>query len=320
MKSHSLLTPDIARLCKSARQGFALVVTLLLMVVLAVVAVGLLTLSSIAMRSSAQSTSMAIARANARLALMLAIGELQKNAGPDQRVTARSDILNENIANPRLTGVWKSWEIKATAPPLPAEYEKSARDAKFLGWLVSGTDPTATRQIDFASKAPAAPVTLWGTGTLGDKAPATRFVSAAKVPLSSSPGAFAWAVLDEGLKARVNTPFADGAAAEGAKTAQLGAGERPGIEFLPGLGALERKFYHQASQEFTSRGYGEARDAAGKILASAVCEAVLQRVPEWLGPADLVETTPAALASQANKTFGRRFLITPFRWLARGEI
>jgi hypothetical protein len=34
----------------------------------------------------------------------------------------------------------------------------------------------------------------------------------------------------------------------------------------------------------------------------------------------LVETTPAALASQANKTFGRRFLITPFRWLARGEI
>ncbi len=278
MKPHSLLPPDIARLCKSARQGFALVVTLLLMVVLAVVAVGLLTLSSIAMRSSAQSTSMAIARANARLALMLAIGELQKNAGPDQRVTARSDVLNENIANPRLTGVWKSWEIKATAPPLPAEYEKSARDAKFLGWLVSGTDPTATRQIDFASKASAAPVTLWGTGTLGAKAPATGFVSAAKVPLSASPGAFAWAVLDEGIKARVNTPFADGAAAEGAKTAQLGAGERPGIEFLPGLGALERKFYHQASQEFTkiSKGISPSNfQLAAETLAPGTREALM---------------------------------------------
>jgi hypothetical protein len=275
MKTHSLLPQEVARISRTYDQGFALVVTLLLLVLLAMVGVGLLTLSSTSLRTSAQSQSMATARANARLALMLAIGELQKSAGLDQRVTARADVLNENIANPRLTGVWKSWEIKATTPPLPAEYEKTARDAKFLGWLVSGTDPAATRQIDFASKASSSPVTLWGTGTLGAKAPATSFVSAAKVPLSSSPGAFAWAVLDEGIKARVNTPFADGAAAEGAKTAQLGAGERPGIEFLPGLAALDRKFYNQTSQEFIriSKGISPSNfQLAAESLAPATRE------------------------------------------------
>ena len=46
----------------------------------------------------------------------------------------------------------------------------------------------------------------------------------------------------------------------------------------------------------------------------------MQRFPEWLDPADPVETAPAALTSQANKTFGRRFLITSLRWLNPKEI
>ena len=74
------------------------------------------------------------------------------------------------------------------------------------------------------------------------------------------------------------------------------------------------------SDTFTIRGYGEARDAAGKILARATCEAVVQRFPEWLDPADPVETAPAELKSRTNKTFGRRFVITLFRWLNPHEI
>jgi hypothetical protein len=74
------------------------------------------------------------------------------------------------------------------------------------------------------------------------------------------------------------------------------------------------------SDTFTVRGYGEARDANGKVLARATCEAVVQRFPDWLDPADKVETLPVSLASESNKTFGRRFLITTLRWLSPNEI
>ena len=75
--------------------GFALIITLALMVLLTLIVVGLLSLSSVAMRTAADGSAMATARANARLALMLALGELQRSAGVDQRVTARADVLDE---------------------------------------------------------------------------------------------------------------------------------------------------------------------------------------------------------------------------------
>lgn len=109
------------------------------------------------------------ARANAKQALKLAIGKLQETAGPDQRVTARADILDSNIARPLLTGVWNSWEIQASAPPTASDYQSAAKGAKFVGWLVSNPDATAATQIGFANQTPASPVTLMGTGTLGGK-------------------------------------------------------------------------------------------------------------------------------------------------------
>ena len=74
------------------------------------------------------------------------------------------------------------------------------------------------------------------------------------------------------------------------------------------------------SDTFTIRGYGEAKDASGKILASAVCEAVVQRFPEWVDPTDPVETAVADLKSLSNKKFGRRFQISSLRWLNSSEI
>jgi hypothetical protein len=47
---------------------------------------------------------------------------------------------------------------------------------------------------------------------------------------------------------------------------------------------------------------------------------VVQRVPEWLDALDPAAAPPAALQSQANKTFGRRFVIASFRWLSPDEI
>ncbi|MGB2429464.1 MAG: hypothetical protein ACPIGG_08250, partial [Akkermansiaceae bacterium] len=81
---------------KTARQvpGFALVATVSMMVLLTLVALGMLSLSTIEQRSSGENEeNMRIARANARMALMIALGELQEAAGPDQRVTATASIL-----------------------------------------------------------------------------------------------------------------------------------------------------------------------------------------------------------------------------------
>ncbi|MBC8128009.1 MAG: hypothetical protein H8M99_12785 [Gloeobacteraceae cyanobacterium ES-bin-144] len=243
-------------------RGFALIVTLSLMILLTIIAVGLLTLSSISLRTASKDNDLATARANARMALMLALGELQKSAGPDQRVTARADVLDTDPANqsknPRLTGVWRSTEIQAGTLPTDADYQKSARDAKFLGWLTSSIDNKA-RQIDFAKDtvltttgSPAPAVTLWDKGSLGPAMMPADMVLASKIPTSPSRGAVAWAIMDEGVKVRINTPYVDGAVTKGAQTAQLGSGERPNVSSIKGLDKLDRKFFEKSAKEFAT--------------------------------------------------------------------
>ena len=91
-------------------RGFALIATILLMVLLAMITVGTLSLSVVTLRTGTQDSAQGVARANARMALMIAIGELQKQAGPDQRITASSSIVSSgSIPNPNWTGVLDSW-------------------------------------------------------------------------------------------------------------------------------------------------------------------------------------------------------------------
>ena len=259
-----------------------MIITLTLMVLLTLLVVGLLSLSGVALRTSAEGAAMATARSNARLALMLALGELQRSAGLDQRVTARADILDEKIVNPQLTGVWESVEIKATAPPAAADYKLPAKDAKFKAWLVSYSDPAISRKAGFARETVISPVTLWGKGSVGDKALTKDSVNATKVALTAtskakSTGALAWAVLDEGIKARVNTPYTANANSVAAKTVQLGAGERPGVEFIDGLSGLERSLFNKDKPEFATiekgisrLNYGLSAKELGKITSEAL--------------------------------------------------
>ncbi len=164
--------------------GFALVVTLSLMILLTVIAVGLLTLSSISLRASSQGQAMTMAQANARLALMLAIGEVQKSAGADQRITAAADILP--AAKPaapgraRWTGVWDTSDFN------PAKPETKA----FVRWLVSD-NPSAPAD---ATAGTSADDVLVFQGK-----DAANSVRVPKVTVTS--GAYAYWVEDEGLKA-----------------------------------------------------------------------------------------------------------------------
>jgi hypothetical protein len=75
------------------------------------------------------------------------------------------------------------------------------------------------------------------------------------------------------------------------------------------------------SDYFRVRAYGEARDAGGKVVARAWCEAFVQRRANFVDPVDRPETRlDDAAMKEVNKTFGRRFDLVSFRWLAPGEI
>ena len=105
------------------RRGFALVVTLSLMVLLTVVAVGLLSLSAVSLRASSRGEAMSAARANARMALMLALGTLQKELGPDQRISAPGGQQlgeEDKSSGGRWIGVYDAWPVGKETRPSPA--------------------------------------------------------------------------------------------------------------------------------------------------------------------------------------------------------
>lgn len=72
---------------------------------------------------------------------------------------------------------------------------------------------------------------------------------------------------------------------------------------------------------FKIRANGEATRADGNgVLARAWCEAVVQRVPDFVDSKDAAETVLASLTSPANVTFGRRFNLVSLRWLNEQEL
>lgn len=64
---------------------------------------------------------------------------------------------------------------------------------------------------------------------------------------------------------------------------------------------------------FRIRGYGEARDAGGAVIARAWCEAVVQRAPDYMDSTEAAEIQ--APKKPSNKQFGRRFHCLSVRWL-----
>ena len=224
------------------KPGFALIATLSIMVLLVLLSVGLLSLSTVALRSSASVASTAEAQANARLALALALGELQKAAGPDQRITAAAGILNDSAqsssqGNPYWTGVWNSWTARTDnkvdevsehstiassgAMGMHPTYQKGRED-HFRRWLVSG-DVEITTKLETATSSAIAKVArpskdddsvlLVGDGTLGKNSDSSRHVATKLMRLNENGetnGRVGWWVGDESLKAAISPdPYAD---------------------------------------------------------------------------------------------------------------
>lgn len=194
-----------------ARRGFALVISLSLMVLLTVLAVGLLGLSAISLRSSGAGEARSEAQANARMALMLAIGELQTSMGPDQGVSARASVINRNAAEPNMLGAWGGWHWQPGTPG-PNYSEKKT---KFRGWLVSTPEPESASDVDMAGSEFKDPVWLVNPATVGTPTGSGEVgprLRADRVPMKISDtrsGAFAWGVMDESQKAPIHLEDTD---------------------------------------------------------------------------------------------------------------
>ena len=169
------------------------------------------------------------AKKHALLALKSALSQLQREAGPDQRVTATADLFNTNpslpnVSQPYWTGVWKTFNPAWTYDParssawnriqpldikMPGQSTPILRDwstnATNVVWLVSGaTDNTSINPFHFGALSPLNSVTMatgWGGGSNTVSVPLVSITNRTTAP---STGRYAYWVSDEGVKAKVN--------------------------------------------------------------------------------------------------------------------
>jgi hypothetical protein len=194
-----------------SKRGFALIATISIMGLLIMVALGMLSLSTVELRSSQNERAMAEAQANARMALIIAIGELQRQMGADQRISMTADqrmpdggdgsTSSAANGNRHWTGVYDSWPS--------TEEDRPATSSAFRSWLVSGASnlrsqeatPDATLAIDES-------IELVGAGTMGPSDP-SQWVRVPAVDVQAGTnreGRLAWWVGDQGVKAAMSTP------------------------------------------------------------------------------------------------------------------
>ncbi|MBT8036050.1 MAG: hypothetical protein KJO21_00770 [Verrucomicrobiae bacterium] len=224
------------------RSGFALVATVSVMALLVMTALAMLTLSAVELKALSRERHQSTARANARIALMLAINQLQKHAGPDRCVTARASILEDAtssrcLQNRNWLGVWSTtyqsgdvdWPVIGKAPTSDAGNSPYSRSGAYedlrhtlaglhhgawrkelhRAWLVSqrSTELDVCATLDPKRDHV---VEIVGRGALGDAMPLEDYhknrVLVEKVDLQGM-GACAWYVSDNNQKASVDPLF-----------------------------------------------------------------------------------------------------------------
>jgi len=262
--NHCSLNPHHSQptcFAQSRPRGFALVVVLSLMVLLTVLGVGLLGLSAVSLRTSAQGEALSLAKTNARLAMMLALNELQQEAGPDQRITAPAAVIandgagrspdtasfdarttDGSFAESRWLGSWDAWTDWLNDSGIEKTYQRGRQPA-FRRWLVS--HPEAETLADFnAAKngfSNLAMARIVGTGTLGPDASEADHVSVPMVSISGpGKGGFGWWISGNNQRALVNhandghpDPGTTGSAAN-----RMACQPSVGLDWLEGLEAV----------------------------------------------------------------------------------
>lgn len=210
------------------KRGFALVAALMMMILLVIVAVALLSLSSISLRSTSMENAAKTAKSNARLAIFLALADLQKHVGVDQSVTADASILGDDVPRPSMVGVWASHQDTIAEAPSQSgpDYSDMKGDSNFKGWLVSKplSDAVNETRNYGSSNAGSNSVPLYFEKEDGHQ----MNVDLVQIEGNSrNKGAYAWAVSQAATKASINT---GGEFEDRYVNAPLQAPDRPNLE------------------------------------------------------------------------------------------
>ena len=214
---HTYHSSPVSR--KKQKKGFALIATLTLMMLLAMLAVAIMATAASQNRIALQTMLQAEARQQALVGLDAAIGELQVELGPDQRVTASSSILSKDDGSQaqHLLGVWNSWDgpiygksKSGHGGKISSTYEKG-RSSMFRRWLISSRNRNATRTMgnpgSLCSRDPGRRICLVGEGTLGKSLSPQHYVYADLLSMPSlgkNEACFAWWVGGENQKAKIS--------------------------------------------------------------------------------------------------------------------
>ncbi len=175
-----------------------MLITITLLAFLVILLVGLATYTRVETAIAGNTQRQAQARQNALFALNVAVAQLQKQAGPDTRVTTTAAVIDGAVAQKRrYTGVWDTTAAPGTAPV----------------WLASGLETGAT--IDVTANIGAANrIELVGTNTDGTNAANNTYAALQNITAPGVPGRtgnatigrYAWWIGDNGVKADVARP------------------------------------------------------------------------------------------------------------------
>ena len=255
------------------RSGFSLILALTVMALLVMTVIIVASFLSVEARLTSNQHLAIRAKLNSVVALRLALGHLQQEAGPDRRATARADITQPGTAaaglrNPMWTGVWRT-----DRPNQPPSWLVSGKDSTYAGGQsvsLSGADllpttsayPTATWlpwETDYGSALPSSDslVTLVGIASaswaetrllndaVGDKP--SGIVVVPKLEIRENDGTgyrvngrYAYWIGDEGIKARINLtdPRSTNSAGSAGNLAALRSPLSPALELLSGFTSL----------------------------------------------------------------------------------
>ena len=242
------------------------------------------------------------------------VAYLESGKTPLESVSADKTVVNAVTlpnAKPVSTGA-------ITSPNSPAEQWKAGRELtdKEIGELAEAMVKQVKLRGPFLSMSEFINRRLVGTDSEANKGMALK-------------GALQAALDDPDVS--INAPFRKSGRTLDPETAGIGFafpdaakgpiayGSQPYVDQADVLRGLAEQLTPRGDT-FVIRTYGDSIDAQGNVVARAWCEAVVQRMPDYVDKLDENHIRQAALVSEANRRLGRTFHIVSFRWLHSDEV